>query len=100
MTEEPNRKPLSDPTYNFGDYKAQVFGGRLRWMASICALLALGLLLYWIVAKVQPRTYVYGIEVKGATAYGIVSGAFGVCFLLAVINWRNWFKVKAAARRG
>ena len=93
MIQEPNKKPLSDPTYNFGDFKAQLLGGRLRWLATILALSDLGLLLSFLLGLEQPRIILFnGMEFNGATAYGFSVGALAVLLFLAILNWRNWLK--------
>lgn len=90
---DPEHKDISDPTYSAADFRAQLAGGRLRWFASVIAVLAAGLFVY-LLAKGDKAEIDFPVVVTGPAAAWIVGISFLIIAAIAVVNWRNWFKKK------
>jgi len=86
-----DQKPLSDPTYNFQDFRAQLLGGSLRWVSSVLMFLSLGFLLFmwW---DPSSRDIHLLIPLKGNAALGVIGFAFIFWLLIAVVSWNSWLK--------
>lgn len=84
-------KDLSDPTFGFDDYWIQLAGGRIRWFATGFAVASIGLFLYTL-SEGDKAEFYYPIHVRGRAALWTIGIAFLISAVLAIVNWRNWFK--------
>jgi|GEM_PF-5823689 len=92
-TKGSEKKHLSDPTYDAADFVVQLTGGSLRWLASILAVLSLGLFVFLIFNGKEPEIY-YPVHLKGKVVLWMVVLSFAVWLLLSIWNWRSWLKSK------
>jgi hypothetical protein len=83
-------KDLSDPTFGFSDFWAQVTGGQLRWLATVLATAGLGLLVYFFLGG-DAELY-FPVRVRGQASIGVVGVAVAVWLWLAIANWTSWVK--------
>lgn len=90
-------KDVSDPTFNAADFWLQATGGRLRWIASVCAVLSAGLFIYTFTQGDKAEVD-FPIVLKGQAALWTVGGALVVWVAIAVVNWRNWFRRKSKGK--
>jgi hypothetical protein len=91
------RKDLSDPTYGAGDFWVQMVGGRLRWLASVLALAAIGLFA-WLLTEGKEARIDFPIQLKGRPALWIVGVKSIVWLVIAAVNWLSWLKRKRNLR--
>jgi hypothetical protein len=86
-------KRLTDPTYNAADFKVQVAGGGLRWIASILTMVSAGLFLFLAFDDKEPELD-FPVHLKGRAVLWVVGSAVAVWLLLAIVNWASWLKSK------
>ena len=84
-------KDISDPSCHPGDLRVQLTGGGLRWLASILATAAAGLLAYFWITDQKPK-FDFPVSVEGTTAWWVLGLAFVAWFALAVVNWMAWWR--------
>lgn len=84
-------KDISDPTYNAADFRLQLTGGRLRWIASFLATASAGLFVYLLIQG-DKAGIDFPFVITGKAAFWTVGMAFVAWAALAVVNWRNWFR--------
>jgi hypothetical protein len=89
----PDKKDISDPSYNFSDFVGQLFGGPLRWLATMLALASLALWVFLFIDKKEPEID-FPFHLKGLAVLWVVGLAFFIWLTLAIINWRKWTKRK------
>ena len=88
-------KDLSDPTFGLADYRAQLIGGRMRWLATVLAIVSIGLLID-IFSEGDKAEFYFPIHVKGRAALWRIGIAFVIWSAIAIVNWKNWLKRKNA----
>lgn len=93
MNEGSENKNPFDPSFNAADFKTQVLGGSLRWLATVLTVASLGLLAYFLISKEQPQLD-FPIHLSGVIVYWFVGSFVLIWLLLAIKNWISWFKKK------
>jgi membrane protein implicated in regulation of membrane protease activity len=88
-------KDLSDPSYSFSDFRVQLTGGRLRWFATILAVASVGLFVY-LLTMGDKAELDFPVLVTGQAALWSVGIVFAVWTVIAIVNWRAWFRKKRA----
>ena len=86
-------KDLSDPTFGFADFHKQAFGGSLRWLATILAVAATGLLILFLLGKETPEVH-FPFHLKGGAVLWTMGGAGLVWAVIAIVNWISWLKCR------
>jgi len=86
-------KDVSDPTYNWADFKLQLTGGRLRWFASILAVANAGLFVYFI-TEGNKAEIDFPVVITGQAALWVTGITFVILVAIAAVNWRNWNRRK------
>jgi hypothetical protein len=76
------------PGYDFAVFRRDVSSGQLRWLASLCLLLNLGILIWLATGNVEPVIH-YPIHVTGLAVYWVLGGSLFAWSLLAIVNWRT-----------
>lgn len=95
---DPEHKDISDPTFSFADFRLQLTGGRLRWFASVLALLSAGFFVYLLTQGDKAELY-FPFVITGQAAFWTIGIAFLIWTAIAVVNWRNWSRRKKSAAR-
>jgi hypothetical protein len=85
-------KDISDPSYCGADFRAQLSGGRLRWLATILAIASVGLFVYLLSEGEEARLDFQALHLKGRAALWTVAVAFAIWGTIALTNWRAWFR--------
>jgi hypothetical protein len=86
-------KDLTDPSYNFADFRVQLTSSRLRWLCSVLAIAGFGVLVYQLTQKDELEVY-YPIHLKGKAAMWLLTFGSITMLLLAVVNWKSWLEKK------
>ena len=86
-------KDLADPTYRLADWRVQTFGGKLRWLATVCAALGLGLFI-WLLIEGEKAEIFFPVQLKGKTATWSVGAVAFIWLAIAAINWTALLKKK------
>ena len=79
---------LGDPDYDFAAFFRDVFGGGLRWLATVLAVVA-ALFVIGIFAELLPPDTSWPIRARGTAATLIAVGALVLWSAIAVVNWRS-----------
>ena len=87
-------KHISDPSYSAADFRAQLSGGRLRWLATVLAVASVGLFLYLLPQGEQARLDFQALHLKGQAALWTVGVALAIWATIALVNWRAWLKTR------
>jgi hypothetical protein len=95
MEPSPRAPQFGEPGYNLRAFGRDVFGGGLRWLASVFAVLGAALVVC-IFAGVFPPELDWPIHVTGTAAKALSIGTLVLWLAVAVVSW--WFQAKA--RRG
>ena len=91
--QDPEHKDISDPSYNAADFRVQLAGGRLRWLASILAAASAGLFVY-LLTEGEKAELDFPIHIKGRATLWTVGIAFVIWAVVAITNWKAWFRKK------
>jgi len=89
---DPNHKPLSDPTYTLSDFRLQLLGGRLRWFATLLALVATGFFLYLLLTDPANAELDFPIHLNAPAARWTVGLGAAFWSVIAIINWKSWLR--------
>ncbi len=74
--EPSSRQPqFGDPDYNLAAFRRDLFGGRLRWLATVLAVLSAALIVC-VFSGLLPPDLQWFIHATGTVAKAIVIGAF------------------------
>lgn len=95
QTKDEKPKDLTDPTFGFADFHKQAFGGSLRWLATVLALAAGGLLVAFLLGKETPEVY-FPFHLKSRAVLWVTGGGGLIWALLAIVNWISWSKRRHA----
>lgn len=87
---DPNARDRDLADLSPAEFRRQLTGGGLRWVATVLAVLS-PVALALVLADEEWRAYV-PIPISGPAAVWIVAGATVVWGVLAVVNWRNWLR--------
>jgi hypothetical protein len=87
-------KDIRDPSYCAADFRVQLSGGRLRWLATILAILSVGLFAYLLSEGEQARLDFQALHLRGRAAVCTVAVAFAIWATIALTNWRAWLRKK------
>ncbi|MEY4385395.1 MAG: hypothetical protein RLY20_678 [Verrucomicrobiota bacterium] len=88
---ETKPKDLTDPTFGFSDFRQQLCGGALRWLATVLAIAATGLLIAFLMSKETPEVH-FPFHLKGQSVLWVTGGAGLVWLVIAIVNWISWSK--------
>ena len=94
--QDSEHKQISDPSYSAADFRVQLFGGRLRWFATVLAVASLGLFIY-LLTEGEKAELDFPFHITGRAALWTVGGAFVVWVAIAIPNWRAWLRRRHAA---
>lgn len=84
----PRRPQLGDADYDATAFLHELFGGSLRWIATILAVVA-ALFLACMLAGYLPAEAYWPVRVSGTTAALLVVVALVFWSVIAVVNWRS-----------
>lgn len=79
--------------YDAAQFKSELASGKLRWLASVLALLNLGLLIFSFYDD-EPAEMHYPVHLKGNYLLVVFSVTLIIWTYLAVKNWRFHLKNK------
>ena len=96
--QDPEHKDIYDPGYGAADFRAQLAGGRLRWLGSVLAVASAGLFVY-LLTEGEKAELDFPFHLKGRAALWAVGFAFVVWAVVAITNWKAWSRKKNDARR-
>jgi hypothetical protein len=88
---------LGDPDYDITAFGREVFGGGLRWLATVLAAVA-ALFVIAIFAELLPPDMSWPIRARGTAATLIAVGALVLWSVIAVVNWRSHANESARRR--
>jgi hypothetical protein len=91
------QKDVSDPSFSAADFRVQLAGGSLRWLATILTLASMGLFGH-LLSEGKDAEMDFPFHVKGRAAFAVVGTAFLIWSAIAVVNWAFWLRKKK--RRG
>lgn len=89
---------LGDPDYDLAAFFRELFGGGLRWLATVLAVVA-ALFVISIFAELLPPDMSWPIRARGTAATLVAVGALVLWSVIAVVNWRAHAN-ESARRRG
>jgi hypothetical protein len=89
--QDSEHKNISDPSYSAADFRAQLTGGRLRWLATVFAIASIGLFVDFLIEGDKAEVY-FPIRIKGRAALWTIGIAFVVWATIAFVNWKSWFR--------
>jgi hypothetical protein len=97
MNPQQEEKSLSDPSYNLSDFKVQVCGGGLRWLATMLFGASIALLAYFAATADTPEID-FPIHLQGRAVFRAVGSVAAVWFLVALVNWKSWLRRRTLPR--
>ena len=86
LQDEPRK--FGDPNYNLADFKRELTAGRLRWVATVLAVVNLGAVIWFSIDPKQAIAY-FPIRIQGMTVTIVLYATLVLWSALAAINWRN-----------
>lgn len=95
MDEQPRRPQLGAADYNAAAFTHNVFGGGLRWFATVCAA-GSAILLVWRLVDPNPPDIAYPIQLGDRAAMVAIILLLAFWSLVAAVNWR----ARVIGRRG
>jgi len=94
--QDSEHKDISNPSYNAGDFRVQLAGGRLRWFATVLAVASIGLFIY-LLTEGEKAELDFPFHLRGRAAVWAVGIAFVVWAAIAFVNWKSWLRRKRGA---
>jgi hypothetical protein len=94
--QDSEHKDISDPSYSAADFRVQLFGGRLRWFATVLAVASIGLFVY-LLTQGEKAELDFPFHIAGRAAFWTVGISFVVWTAIAITNWRAWLRRKNEA---
>jgi hypothetical protein len=92
---KPRQPQFGDPDYDLAAFYRDVFGGGLRWLATVLAV-AGAVLATCLLTDLLPRDMeIPFLHVKGTTAIAVVILVTILWLVIAVVNWRSHLRSRS-----
>ena len=79
---------ISDPSHGVADFRVQLSGGRLRWLASVLAVVSIGFFAYLLTEGEKAEIDLRGFHITGHAALWTIGIAFVIWAVIAIMNWK------------
>lgn len=87
----PGPQEIARHRAEIANYTNQMFGGGLRWFATILAILSLGYFAFLKITGVTTEVY-FPIRLSGESVTWVLAASVAVWTIIALINWHYWRK--------